>query len=88
MSNPIFTNFDLLDPASMAAKLAAAHGSAVWDNFSLLDPARAEAQINALSPSSDPPFNNLRGINDTRWTPSAAAAPDVDWSLADAIGDI
>jgi hypothetical protein len=51
-----------------------------------LDPARAEAQLNALS--ATPPFIPMRGIYDTRWTPGAASAPDVDWSLADAIGDI
>jgi hypothetical protein len=86
MAQPVFTQWDFLDPLSMAAKLEAAHGAPVFDNQSLLDPARMEAQINALS--STPPFTNYVGINDSRWTPGAATAPDVDWSLADAIGDI
>jgi hypothetical protein len=88
MSQPIFTQFDLLSPESMRAKLATAHGSEVWSNTDMLDPARQEAAVNALSASATPPFNNYRGINDSRWTPGSASAPDVDWSLADAIGSI
>jgi hypothetical protein len=48
--------------------------------------ARDEDQINALS--ATPPFIPNRGLKDTRWTPGAASAPNVDWSLADAIGSI
>jgi hypothetical protein len=86
MAVPVFTNFDLLSPESMRAKLATAHGSEVWSNLDMLDPARQEAAVNALS--STPPFSPLVGINDSRWTPGAATAPNVDWSLADAIGSI
>jgi hypothetical protein len=86
MAQPVFDNFSFLDPARMRQQLADAHGTDVWDNFSLLDPARAEAQINALS--STPPFTPMLGLLDPHWTPGSASAPDVDWSLADAIGDI
>jgi hypothetical protein len=86
MAQPVFTQWDFLDPVSLGNKLATAHGAAVFDNQSLLDPARMEAQINALS--STPPFKPGVGILDPRWTPGSASPPDVDWSLADAIGDI
>jgi hypothetical protein len=86
MSAPVFTQFDLLDPTSMRAKLETAHGSDVWDQWSMLDTSRAESQLNALSAS--PPFVPLRGLYDTRWTPGSASAPNVNWSLADSIGAI
>ncbi len=77
---PSLTQFDLLDPNSIRAKLATAHGSAVWDaQFSLLSPALAEAQVNTVSSASPDPFNNFRGLYDTKWTPT---------TLATAIGSI
>jgi hypothetical protein len=79
MAAPVFTQFDLLDPQSMRKKLETAHGSAVWGRFSLLSPAKAEAEVNAVSSASPKPFNNFRGVYDTKWTPT---------TLATAIGSI
>jgi hypothetical protein len=86
MATPSFTQFDLLDPTSMRAKLKTAHGSEVWSDLDMMDPARQEAALNLLS--STPPFTPLRGIYDPRWTPGSATAPNIDWSLSDAIGSI
>lgn len=72
-ATPVFTNFDMLDPFSMANKLKTAHGSQVWDNFSLLSPQRAETKVNSLSSSSPKPFNNFRGQYSTFWTPHSLA---------------
>jgi hypothetical protein len=90
MTAPVFTQWDFLDPESMRQKLADAHASDVWDNFSMLSPERAEQQINALSPNvgDNAPFNNLRGIYNTRWTPGDDDSQAIDWSLADSIGSI
>jgi hypothetical protein len=76
MSQPVFTNFDFLDPQSMRQKLADAHGSDIWDQWSMLDTGRGEQQINALS--ATPPFTPLVGLYDTKWAPADAGPPNPD----------
>jgi hypothetical protein len=65
------TQFDLLDPASLARKVNAAHGANTVDYFGLLDPARGAHQMNVAAGSTVFHAPPGKGWYDPGWSPAA-----------------